>query len=194
MSAPAASLTSEQVLAWRMGPQLIDPIGSLGILETVRATCGVQAQVASWAELAVALRRGSPRPGEVTQALPSIDDAARVVIPAYLSAYGPATMKVFDAWLTRGATRAPELRRWFELLGDRLSTVEVDGERCLALTEDLGHRGRVAGVWALQDDVLAVTRFEENEPIPLDRLDAEAQRVGAALGRELRISLAAAGA
>ena len=51
-----------QALAWRMERQLLDPVGDLSVAETVRRLCGVQAQVASSAELAVRVR-GARIPG-----------------------------------------------------------------------------------------------------------------------------------
>ena len=52
-----------------MGRHLLDPIGRLPVEDVVRRLCGVQAQVASSAELAVRLRREESRPGEVGRAL-----------------------------------------------------------------------------------------------------------------------------
>ncbi|MDQ6834901.1 MAG: winged helix DNA-binding domain-containing protein [Actinomycetota bacterium] len=66
---PAAELTARQVLAWRMRRQLVHPPGSLSVAETVSSMVGAQAQVQSWAELAVALRRRAGRVGEVRDAL-----------------------------------------------------------------------------------------------------------------------------
>ena len=59
----------EQVLAWRMRRHLLDPVGTAPVVEVVRRLCGVQAQVASSAELAIRLRRIRSRPGEVSKAL-----------------------------------------------------------------------------------------------------------------------------
>jgi hypothetical protein len=58
-----------QALAWRMRRQLLDPVGRLAVEEVVRRLCGVQAQVASAAELAVRVRREGSRAGEVGRAL-----------------------------------------------------------------------------------------------------------------------------
>jgi hypothetical protein len=354
-----------------MRRQLVEPIGVLGIVETVRALAGVQAQVASSAELAVALRRQSPRPGEVEQqlaerqlmrtwamrgtlhllapedagaylalvgalrtwerpawqrnfgvtaaeieqlaetvsdvladrvlereqlideiaaragnrnldehlrsgwgavlkplawlgllcngpnqagrvtftspqtwlpswrGLPNPDEAAQIAIPAYLRAYGPATTEAFDAWLTRGSSRKADIRRWFGSIDDKLVTVNVEGHTAYLLANDLDELwdltpsravrllagfdqyllgpgtsdprivaparrkqvskaagwispvvlegGRVAGVWDLDGDTVAVTVFEEAAPVDSDGLDAEAARLGAFLGRELRV-------
>ena len=69
--------------------------------------------------------------------VPTPEEAARVVIPAYLRAYGPSTPERFDAWLTRGASRRAALKRWFADLGDRLVTVAVEGEPAFLLAEDV---------------------------------------------------------
>ncbi len=65
----APSLSWDQVLGWRMRRQLLDPVGSHSIPEVAQRLCGVQAQVASSAELAVALRRREGRVGEAAEAL-----------------------------------------------------------------------------------------------------------------------------
>jgi hypothetical protein len=54
--------------------------------------------------------------------------AAQVAIPAYLRTYGPATVERFDAWLTRGTSKARDLRAWFTSVDDRLVTVDIPGE------------------------------------------------------------------
>jgi hypothetical protein len=71
--------------------------------------------------------------------LPDPDKAAGAVIPTYLGAHGPATPATFDQWLIRGASRKPDLRRWFAELVEagELTVVEVDGERRHARTVDL---------------------------------------------------------
>jgi winged helix DNA-binding protein len=65
----AASITRQQALAWRMRRQLLDPPGTLGVARAVGRLCGVQAQLAPSAELAVRVRRERSRPGEVGRAL-----------------------------------------------------------------------------------------------------------------------------
>jgi hypothetical protein len=62
-------VTWQQALAFRMRRHLLDPIGTLPVARVVRRLCGVQAQVASSAELAVRVRREASRPGEVGRAL-----------------------------------------------------------------------------------------------------------------------------
>src|SRR5688572_965181 len=67
------SVTWPQVLAWRMRRQFLGtPDGASGdrpAVEIARRLAGVQAQVASSAELAVAVRGGGPAGGAVPRAL-----------------------------------------------------------------------------------------------------------------------------
>ena len=265
--APVARLTSGQVLAWRMARQRIHPVGDLDVPATLAAMAGAQAQVQSFAELSVALRRRRGRVGEAMAALergeivrtwamrgtlhlfeprqaaailalisdgrhwerpawqryyglghgdmervigavqealsgrvlsreqlieevaqrtgsrelvdhmrsgwggvlkplaslghlcngpadagrvtftrpdtwvtgwaglPPVDEAARVAVPAYLAAHGPATPRAFHAWL--GYNRRPEVMRWFEVAGDLLAPVSVDGELAYARAQDI---------------------------------------------------------
>ncbi len=65
----AAKVSWQQALAWRMQRHLLDPVGRLPVADVVGRLCGVQAQVASSAELAVRVRREASRPGEVSGAL-----------------------------------------------------------------------------------------------------------------------------
>ena len=58
-----------QALAWRMRRHLLDPVSRPSVPEVVGRLCGVQAQVASSAELAVRVRRQTSRRGEVDRAL-----------------------------------------------------------------------------------------------------------------------------
>ena len=65
----AVKLSADQVLAWRMRRQWLDPLGTSDAVATVERLCGVQAQVASAAALAVATRQRNPKADEVSQAL-----------------------------------------------------------------------------------------------------------------------------
>jgi Winged helix DNA-binding domain len=69
LGAMSVRVSWEQVLAWRMRRHFLDPIGSPSVPEVVSRLCGVQAQVASSAELAVRVRRGQSSKGEVARAL-----------------------------------------------------------------------------------------------------------------------------
>ncbi|MFN2557891.1 MAG: DNA glycosylase AlkZ-like family protein [Nitriliruptorales bacterium] len=275
-------LTWDRVLAWRMRRQLLDPRSTADAVAVVRRLCGVHAQVASSAELAVAARQLDPHQGEVDAALatrvlmktwamrgtlhllppeqagaylslvaaarswerpswqrafgvsaadmaalidavadaldrrvldrdelvaevvartgsrhleaqlrsgwgallkplawlghlchgpskgnrvtftrpdtwlpewrgvPEPQDGARFVIPAYLRAYGPARMETFDGWLTRGISRKLDLRAWFATLDDELVTVDVEGQECYALAEDVDEIAATAPTTAVR--------------------------------------------
>jgi hypothetical protein len=65
----ALRITWRQALAWRLQRHLLEPVGALPVEQVVARLCGVQAQVASSAELAIRLRRRASRPGEVPGAL-----------------------------------------------------------------------------------------------------------------------------
>lgn len=71
--------------------------------------------------------------------LPEPDEAAARVIPAYLGAFGPATMESFDQWLIRGATKKAVLRRWFADLtrSGVLTEVTIKGIMGYARTTDV---------------------------------------------------------
>ena len=68
---------------------------------------------------------------------PDPDQAAPVVIRAYLGAYGPAGPGTFSDWLLRGATPMATLRRWFADLGEEIVTVQVEGEPLCLRAEDV---------------------------------------------------------
>src|SRR5437867_2454138 len=65
----AAKISWKQALAWRMRRQLLDPVGDESTVRVVRRLCAVQAQVASFAELCVRVRRTRSKPGDVGRAL-----------------------------------------------------------------------------------------------------------------------------
>ncbi|MFC4061117.1 winged helix DNA-binding domain-containing protein [Planomonospora corallina] len=62
-------MTWPQVLAWRLRRQFVDPPGGPDAVSVVRRLTGVQAQVASSAALAVAVRQADPRRDEIDEAL-----------------------------------------------------------------------------------------------------------------------------
>jgi Winged helix DNA-binding domain len=68
-TADPPSLTWPQVLAWRLRRQWVDPVGDGSVVEIVRRLGGVQAQVASAAELAIAVRQRERSAGQVDHAL-----------------------------------------------------------------------------------------------------------------------------
>jgi hypothetical protein len=62
-------VTQDQVLAWRLRQQSLAPRGTSSVARLVRELAGVQAQVASSAELALATRQQEPEAGAVEKAL-----------------------------------------------------------------------------------------------------------------------------
>lgn len=66
--------------------------------------------------------------------IPEPDEAGRRVAEAYLRAYGPATIRHLRSWQNTGERNA---RAWMAALGDRLASVDVDGEPHHVLAEDL---------------------------------------------------------
>jgi len=68
--------------------------------------------------------------------LPEPAEAAPAVIRAYLGAHGPASITTFGKWLFRGASTTL-LRHWFDVVGDIVTTVDVEGEHLLALADNV---------------------------------------------------------
>src|SRR5438034_10037642 len=62
-------ITWKQALAWRMRRQFIEPAARAPVPDIVRRLCGVQAQVASSAELCGRVRRTRSKHGDVGRAL-----------------------------------------------------------------------------------------------------------------------------
>jgi len=310
-----AKLRWPQVLAWRMRRQLLDPIGTSSVPVVVRRLCGVQAQVASSAELAIRVRRQGSRRGEVARALsegrliktwamrgtlhlltpeeggavlslmasgrswelpsweryfgmttkhwdalrpavrealeskvltrdeliaaviaqrglghlgdalrsgwgtllkplawqgdlcfgpnrgtrvtfvrptaassrwagvPEPDEAAPIVIVAYLGAYGPATIDNFRNWLSRGRVSARQIRNWFKALGDRITEVEVDGERRYVLAKDLDDVAAARPTTAVRllpgfDQYVLGPGTEDGRVVPANRRTAVSRQSG----------------
>jgi hypothetical protein len=69
--------------------------------------------------------------------LPELDHAGRRAVEAYFRAYGPATVDRLHYWLAEGLGAGKRIQSWIADLGDRLATVEIDGERALILAEDV---------------------------------------------------------
>ena len=63
------SVSRAQALAWRMQRQLLDPVGSVPVAAVVRRLGAVLSMDESLAELAVAVRRTTSRPGRLAKAL-----------------------------------------------------------------------------------------------------------------------------
>jgi len=130
-----AALTREELTE-----AVVARTGSEHLRETLGSGWGTLLKPLAWWGV---LCHGPARGGRVTftspgfDALPPVEEAARVVLRAYLGAHGPATPPMFDNWLMRRMSRKSDVRRWFAALEDELSAVDVEGEEMYALTSDL---------------------------------------------------------
>jgi len=109
---PELSVTWSEALGWRMGRQLLDPVGTGSVADVVRALGAVLSSDESLAELAVRTRSETSRPGELTKAL-----AAGEVIKAFafrgsMHYLSPEDGGVYLA--LRAAGRQWELRSWVD--------------------------------------------------------------------------------
>lgn len=148
------SVSWSSALAWRLERQLLDPIGRRSVADVVRRLGGVQAQVASAAELGVRVRRRTSRPGEVERALAdgrliktwAMRGALHLVAPDT----GPALLSLIAAakpWARPGWDRYFDMNqaRWsayfdtvrLALDGTTLSREELVA--AIAATPGLGH-------------------------------------------------------
>lgn len=95
-----------------------------------------------------ALCFGRPRGGEPTfqlpdaspgwPGLPDLDDAGPRAVEAYLRAYAPASSANLQYWLGEGlGVRRSLLAGWLAALGDRVRTVELEGQERYVLAEDV---------------------------------------------------------
>jgi hypothetical protein len=116
------TLTWDQVLAWRMRRQFLDPPAAVAAVDVVRRLAGVQAQVASAAELAVAVRQAEPRPGEVAEALAGGTLMKTWAMRGTLHLLPPDEAGAYLSLMAAG--RAWELPRWQKVFG--VSPSEMD--------------------------------------------------------------------
>lgn len=110
--------------------EILERTGSTHLAEVLGSGWGTILKPLAWWGV---LCHGPSRGTQVTftappwTALPPVEEAARIVIPAFLGAHGPATPGMFDNWLIRRTSRKKDLRAWFEAAADLLTTVEVEG-------------------------------------------------------------------
>ncbi|WP_141583119.1 winged helix DNA-binding domain-containing protein [Actinomadura sp. WMMA1423] len=125
-----AALTREELTR-----AVVDETGSRHLAEVLGSGWGTLLKPLAWWGV---LCYGPPQGTKVTftsparwlpgwAGLPSMDDAARSVIHAYLGAHGPATPDMFDNWLMRKQSRKKDVRAWFAAAEEGLATVEVEG-------------------------------------------------------------------
>ncbi|WP_280236931.1 DNA glycosylase AlkZ-like family protein [Nocardia cyriacigeorgica] len=105
----------EQVFAWRLRRQFVAPRASVDVVDIAHRLCGLQAQVASSAELAAALRTTSPADGAVARALA---DGALIKTWAMRGTLHAMTPETAAACLTLlAATRVWEKPSWQRTFG-----------------------------------------------------------------------------
>ena len=91
---------------------------------------------------------GPPRDGRATfqrldtnprwAGIPDLDDAGTRAVEDYFRVYGPATPDRLHYWLGEGlGAGRKRITGWITGLGDRLATVDVDGQSAHVLREDL---------------------------------------------------------
>jgi hypothetical protein len=115
------------------------------LVEQVRSGWGVVLKPLAWlGELCHAPATGArvrfARPESLVPGwpgLPPVEQAGATVLRAFLAAHGPATETDVLGWLSRGATRSSDLRRWVRVLGREIVWVDVDGAAAMALAADI---------------------------------------------------------
>jgi Winged helix DNA-binding domain len=150
---PAAKLTWDGVLTWRMRRQLIDPVGAAGIVDTVRRLCGVQAQVPSSAELALALRSADPQAGGAARALAeralmrtwAMRGTLHLLAPddagAYLALIAARRTWERPAWQRNFGASAAEVQTLADVVDDVLDGTVMDRDELIAaVAERTGNR------------------------------------------------------
>jgi hypothetical protein len=124
---------------------VVDRTRDPGLAEHLRSGWGAVLKPLTWQGL---LCNGPSQGNRVTFArpdqwvpgwsgLPAPEVAARLVIPTYLGAHGPAPMDAFHQWLIRGAAKRAMLRSWFAAAADLLVEVDVEGRPAYALAADV---------------------------------------------------------
>jgi hypothetical protein len=109
------TVTWPQALAWRLRRHLLDPISDVPAPDVVRRLCGVQAQVASSAELAVRVRQQHSRPGDVRRALAAGDLIKTWAMRGTLHLLTPEDAGAYLSLLASG--RSWELPSWQRYFG-----------------------------------------------------------------------------
>ena len=91
---------------------------------------------------------GPPRDGRATfqsldrnprwAGVPDLDDAGMRAVEAYFRVYGPTTPDRVRYWLGEGlGAGRKRIQSWIAGFGDRIATVDIDGETAYVLREDL---------------------------------------------------------
>ncbi len=107
-----SSVTWARALAWRLGRQLLDPIGSKSVADVVRRLGAVLSMDESLAELAVRTRRPTSRPGELAAALANGEVIKAFAFRGSMHYLSPEDGGIYLA--LRSAGRQWELPSWVE--------------------------------------------------------------------------------
>jgi hypothetical protein len=148
LAAVAPKVTWPQALAWRMRRQLLDPVSDRSVADVVRRLGGVQAQVASYAELGVRARRSTSRSGDVARAL----RAGRVIktwaMRGTLHLLTPEDAGAFLSLIAAGRSwERPSWQQWFGVSPREIETLREVVREALA-GEPLSREQLVAAVTA----------------------------------------------
>jgi hypothetical protein len=149
-------VTYDQVLAWRLRQQGLVPRTTASVTQIVERLAGVQAQVASSAELAVATRQRRPRPNAVGKALETRAVIKTWTVRGTLHLHGAPQVGAYLALMA--APRTWEKPVWQRAFGVTPPQMEALGE---AVDEVLD--GRVLTRQELTAALVARKRFSDLE-------------------------------
>jgi hypothetical protein len=122
-----------QALAWRLRRHLLEPVGDVAVPAVVSRLCGVQAQVASSAELAIRVRRRTSRRGEIERALREGRLVKTWAMRGTLHLLTPEEAGAFLSLLASGRSwERPSWQRYFKITPKQIETLRV------AMAEILG--------------------------------------------------------
>ncbi|NEW33614.1 winged helix DNA-binding domain-containing protein [Nocardia cyriacigeorgica] len=146
----------DQVFAWRLRRQFVRPRAAVGVVDIAARLCGLQAQVASSAELAAALRTSAPETGAVTRALAEGELIKTWAMRGTLHAMIPDTAAACLTLLA--ATRTWEKPAWQRTFG-------ATPEQIAALADKVGEllEAQVLTREELVDQIVADPAFAVHE-------------------------------
>jgi len=124
LTARVIRVTWDQALAWRMRRQLLDPVAERSVADVVRRLCGIQAQVASYAELGIRVRRTASKPGDVARALAQGRIIKTWAMRGTLHLVAPEEAGVFLSLIAAGRSwEQPSWQQWFGITPAQLDAL-----------------------------------------------------------------------